>query len=318
MTPALSQRIRGWLRSANTLRRHGRPEIMLSFLGGLGDDLLCTAPIHEWLQRGVRNLWFVSRYPSLHRFDSRVHVFPEDPAIFSLARRLGSAPRFLSYSTFDPATDRDTPLTRHMIVEMCARAGLSGTVALRPSLSLTKDELATAAFAENTIVVQAAGLDAAVPMGNKQWPPERMQHLVTALAASHTILQIGSSRDPSLVGARDLRGKTSLRETAALLARARLFVGLVGFPMHLARAVDCPSVVIFGGREPPSFTGYVCNQNLAHTPACSPCWQRNRCDHSRICLSDISTDSALTAIHAALAGSRGPLATETAEVTPFV
>ncbi len=45
--------------------RLGRPDVSLGFLGGIGDDLLCTAPIEEWLRRGARRVWFFTRHPEL-------------------------------------------------------------------------------------------------------------------------------------------------------------------------------------------------------------------------------------------------------------
>ena len=56
-------------------------------------------------------------------------------------------------------------------------------------------------------------------------------------------------RYPPLKGALDLRGKTGLREAAAILSNSLVFIGQVGFLMHLARAVDCRSVIVYGGQR---------------------------------------------------------------------
>ena len=45
---------------------------------------------------------------------------------------------------------------------------------------------------------------------------ERFQEVCSALSAHHTVVQIGSRKDPRLEGARDLRGQTTLRESAAI------------------------------------------------------------------------------------------------------
>jgi ADP-heptose:LPS heptosyltransferase len=42
----------------------------------------------------------------------------------------------------------------------------------------------------------------------------------------------------------------SLLDLAELLARARLFVGADSGPLHLASAVACPSVALFGPKDP--------------------------------------------------------------------
>ena len=44
----------------------------------------------------------------------------------------------------------------------------------------------------------------------------------------------------------DIGGLLSLRELAALTARARLFVGVDSAPMHIAAAMRTPAVALFG------------------------------------------------------------------------
>lgn len=293
---------------AETLRL-GRPDVALGFLGGLGDDLLCTAAIREHQRRGARRIWFFSRHPQMYRAEPGLQFVPEDGRYLRLAQALGRPMRSLSYSVYDTQSDRDTACQEHVIAIMCRQAGLQGKIQLRPSLAIGNDELERVDAYSDAIVIQSGCLSAAVPMANKQWPPSRMQTVARALAKNHRLVQIGSPADVPLEEATDLRGRTSLRETAAILARARLFVGLVGFQMHLARAVDCPAVIVYGGREHPEFTGYVCNWHATRQPSCSPCWQRNRCAHANVCLTDISAEEVLALVGQALSAPRGPLAT---------
>jgi ADP-heptose:LPS heptosyltransferase len=92
-------------------------------------------------------------------------------------------------------------------------------------------------------------------------------------------------------------------------------VGTVGLLMHLARAVECPSVIIFGGREAPWQSGYVCNFNIYSEMPCAPCWRSNTCDFNRQCMSNISADDVVSAIRQMLDRPRSPLAVETVEIT---
>ena len=46
--------------------------------------------------------------------------------------------------------------------------------------------------------------------------------------------------------AANLSGQLSLKELAALTARARVFIGVDSAPMHIAAAVGTPAVAIFG------------------------------------------------------------------------
>jgi ADP-heptose:LPS heptosyltransferase len=118
------------------------------------------------------------------------------------------------------------------------------------------------------VVIQSSGLIARYPIRNKNWYAEGYQGVVSALRDRYDFVQVGSAGDPLLDGALDLRGKTSLRETAAVLAGSLAFVGQVGFLMHLARAVDCRSVIVYGGRETPAQSGTPCNENLySRSPA---------------------------------------------------
>jgi ADP-heptose:LPS heptosyltransferase len=66
--------------------------------------------------------------------------------------------------------------------------------------------------------------------------------------------------------------------------------------MHLARAVDTRSVIIYGGREKAWQSGYPCNENIETNPDCSPCWQNNHCDYDRTCLKEISVKDVLEAV----------------------
>ncbi len=84
--------------------------------------------------------------------------------------------------------------------------------------------------------------------------------------------------------------------------------------MHLARAVDCPAVIIYGGRETPALTGYPCNINLTRTPACSPCWQRSLCNYGRICMEALPATEAIAALNSVLARAREPLSVATVDL----
>ena len=306
-------RLYAW--SVGQIARRGRPDVSLGFLGGIGDDLLCTAPIEEWLRRGARRVWFFTRHPDLYpHFDHRVRLLPEDARLRRIAWRLGRPMRGLGYTSHDAASDREIPVARHLIAEMCRLAGVTGRVRLRPHLRLSPAEESAAKRWNGFIAVQSSALAAALPMVNKEWRIDRLQQVVDDFAGDWRFVQIGSTGDPPIRGAEDLRGRTPLRETAILLAGARIFIGLEGFLMHLARAVECPAVIVYGGRVPPEITGYPCNRNLAHRPDCAPCWQYNRCDFGHTCMETIGAAEAAAAVRDLLASPRGPLAEEEAVI----
>jgi ADP-heptose:LPS heptosyltransferase len=187
------------------------------------------------------------------------------------------------------------PLKEHFLASMCRTAGITGEVALRPYIFLRPDELAVGRLFDRQIVIQSAGLGSTTPMKNKEWYPERFQEVANRLQSRTTLIQLGTPLDPPLKGAVDLRGKTDLRKAAAILANSLVFVGQVGFLMHLARAVDCRSAIVYGGRETPDKTGYIANKNLVGSTPCSPCWEENKCDYDRECMKMISVETVLSA-----------------------
>ena len=93
----------------------------------------------------------------------------------------------------------------------------------------------------------------------KCWPPEKMAALIDRLQARGSRVVLTGAPDPAETQmiddiqkrlaqpvAANFAGALSLKELAALTARARLFVGVDSAPMHIAAAVGTPAVAIFG------------------------------------------------------------------------
>ncbi len=303
----------GWVRQV--ARERGRPGAFFHFGHSPGDDLLCTAVLREYAQRGGRDAWMMSDHPGLFENNPDVaQIVPVQSDFWDYALVRGLPFRRLRYVENTPDGKGNVPPKRHIIAELCASAGLRGKVALRPWLALTEEEKARVQWAAPMVAIQSSGLAGKVPMLNKQWLPERFQQVVDALRGEIAFVQVGSASDPLLEGARDLRGQTGIRETAAVLANCRLFVGNVGFLMHLARAVECPSVIVYGGREAPWQSGYSCNANLYSPVPCAPCWLFNDCDYEHRCMTMIGAGQVAAAIREALDRPRGPLAVDEHEL----
>jgi len=303
-----------------------RPKVLLYFGFAAGDDLLCTAVLRELRRRDRGGLLMVSDHRELFIGNSDpayvrplwARYYPDGStvAICRLFVRIwGGEFTRLEYAPPNGADGR-TPPSRHIIAVMCAKAGITGPVSIRPYLTLTEDERSSGAWASGRIVIQSGAMNARHPARNKQWYPERFQGVVNALCEEVEFIQLGSDDDPPLRHARDLRGATTMRESAAVLYHARLQVGLEGFLMHLARAVECPSVIVFGGRVAPHQIGYICNFNLYSAVPCAPCWRTNICDFDRQCMREISVADVVSAIRQMLDKPRSPLAVETVEIAP--
>jgi heptosyltransferase-3 len=92
----------------------------------------------------------------------------------------------------------------------------------------------------------------------KCWPPDRVATLCDALVAGGMPVALVSGPDPvekrllAEVTSRlkapvpTIPGTLSLKALAALIARARLYVGMDSAPMHIAAAVGTPTVALFG------------------------------------------------------------------------
>lgn len=94
----------------------------------------------------------------------------------------------------------------------------------------------------------------------KAWPPDRFAVLADRLFdRGFRVGLIGTEKDRPIGEAIkraaishpiSFMGKTTLLELAALMKRSKLFIGNDGGPMHLAAAVGCPIVGLFGPTDP--------------------------------------------------------------------
>ncbi|MBI4405990.1 MAG: glycosyltransferase family 9 protein [Deltaproteobacteria bacterium] len=87
------------------------------------------------------------------------------------------------------------------------------------------------------------------PERGKNWPIEKWLELITALQPAYftNVVEVGlkpivSARKGSYVT--DLTGRLSIMETAEVIRRAALFVGIDSGPAHLANSVGTPAVIV--------------------------------------------------------------------------
>jgi ADP-heptose:LPS heptosyltransferase len=97
----------------------------------------------------------------------------------------------------------------------------------------------------------------------KRWPAEFFGELAAMLAARGMApVVLGAAAEAPLAAAiiarcptaLDLTGRTALPDLFGLAARAALAVGNDTGPMHIAAAMGCPSVVLFGPESDPGLT----------------------------------------------------------------
>ncbi len=307
--------------AASAILRHGWPDVMLQFGGGIGDELLLTTVSHELKRRNPSaKIWQVSHSAELLYNNPDYHtVFTWDQRLMRYAFLLNTRRKKLSYAKERIPRKEEIPPVEHILAVLCRQAGIKGSIELRPYLFLKEDEIRKGRLHGEQIVVQCIG-EQSYPtvMLNKLWSVEKFQYVVDILngrgGTTTRIVQIGGGGDPLLQGVTDLRGRTTLRESAALLHEAQCFVGTVGLGMHLARAVGCRSVIIYGGREHSWQSGYTCNENLDSMVECAPCWLWNDCDYERKCMTMISANHVISAVERITKRLHTPLETDTAVI----
>lgn len=246
MSPGLLQaayRRLYWLpRDYLALRRAGWPDWVVYFGGtGFGDDLLLTAVLHELRRRHSGRLAVISRLTEIFAHSPDVDVvLDNDWPVLSAQLRRGRPGVHPQYFRGVAPPDIDLAPPGHFIAEMCRQIGLSGEVTLRPRLFLQPAELARGrrtAGALPQVAIQCMSAASVNAAPNKVWPTARYQKLVDQTRHRFAFVQLGSPQDPPLNGALDLRGRTTIRESAAILACSAATVCYVGFLMLHARAV---------------------------------------------------------------------------------
>lgn len=145
----------------------------------------------------------------------------------------------------------------------------------------------------------------------KMWLEERWVGVVQALSQDYDIVHLGAEDEPQLPGVTRFAGRLTMRESAAVLACAKMHLGVVSFLMHVASGLNIPAVIIYGGRETPDNSGYSGNVNLYSKTECSPCWLHDShgetCPYEMICMQWITESDVLRAI-GQLSAKSSPLA----------
>lgn len=153
----------------------------------------------------------------------------------------------------------------------------------------------------------------------KIWPMERYAEVVRNIRSSTgaAVLLIGGKEERALAekiiklsgaDAVNMAGDLSLRQLAALIKRASLFIGNDAGPMHIAAALGVKVIAIFGRNIPgvspirwrPWGEGHVI---FHETPGCDPCGD-TACRFDYRCLKNVTAKAVSEAAKAALSGRK--------------
>jgi len=135
----------------------------------------------------------------------------------------------------------------------------------------------------------------------KRWPPESFAAVADTAAAElgAKVVIVGSGKEESIGDevvramrspSLNLCGKTSLGEAAAVIRQCSAFVTNDSGLMHLAAALDVPTVAVFGSTDPVA-TGPRSKKArvVRHPMSCSPCLKPD-CSQGCRCLKSIQPE----------------------------
>jgi 3-deoxy-D-manno-octulosonic-acid transferase/heptosyltransferase-1 len=163
--------------------------------------------------------------------------------------------------------------------------------------------------------VRISRLIAVNPMARwetKLWDPEKFSRLSDRLIkeSSCDIIFTGSQKDRRVIDgmmasmdekALNLSGLTNLKELAYLYSKSRLLISTDTGPMHMAAAMGCPVVALFGPTAPRRTGPYGNGHRVIRSgESCSPCFKK-RCDHPK-CMVNITVEKVFSAVNDLLSG----------------
>lgn len=143
--------------------------------------------------------------------------------------------------------------------------------------------------------------------GLKTWPLSRFKKVLEALLTEYSseILLVGDNRERVLAGSLtesdpnrviNVAGKLSLRETAALIARAGLLLSNDSALMHIGFELNRPVAAVFGPTNPNKYGRTGKNFRIIREPvSCSPC-EKPSCRFERqACFEDLNPEKVIQA-----------------------
>jgi len=307
--------------------RRGRPEAHLSWVVEPPSAPVLAA--HPWLDEVIvfQRRQGVRAVPPLVRRlrGERYHVALDlgRGAKSALIARASGAPVRLGFARADAREGSWLLATQHLPAQGPERSKLEQFLSFGDALGLpavpvefgltpTAEEAAQAdaLLAGLPRPVVAACIGSSCPA--RRWIPERTASALDALLRRLRGggLLLGTSADAAFAAdvvrasrgpVRDLVGRTSLRQLAALLGRCALAFGPDSGALHLAAAMGTPVVSLWGATSAARSTPFGWERLAVQgVSPCAPCFLRD-CPIGRLCMHTITVDMVLEKAAQALA-----------------
>lgn len=257
--------------------------------------------------KGILKLLSLSRRLRELQFDLAVVLHPNSlrsaliPCLARIPERIGTRISGRGIFLTNSVSDRDDIHEVERYLRVLELIGISNP---EPKLEfwhkmedrLTVERiLAEYGIYDSDIVV---GVNPGTTWETKRWPLERFAEVINAILRKFNarVVLTGSPAEKPL-GDRlkeltskefvNLIGKTDLRQLGALIERMSLYLTCDSGPMHIAAAVNTPTIALFGPTSPvrhsPYGDGHVVIQKQIE---CNPCYERT-CHRNYECMKAI-------------------------------
>jgi ADP-heptose:LPS heptosyltransferase len=152
----------------------------------------------------------------------------------------------------------------HQVAEAAHSVGVPGPIDLRTEICIPPQTAVPPEIAATIVFHNDPAISAA-----KAWPWELAERFVRRIGPGQVLLLGGPG--PPIAGTLDLRGKTTLAEAAALIARARCYVGIDSGLIWIAGSLQVPTVGLYGTRYIPAYRAiFPCNPRAIYLQAEGP------------------------------------------------
>jgi 3-deoxy-D-manno-octulosonic-acid transferase/heptosyltransferase-1 len=195
---------------------------------------------------------------------------------------------------------------RYLAVAMylkCDDAPWTGVIPINPVDREAVDQLLVKRGLQDRDVI---AINPITRWSTKLWDLERFVLLADGIKNKWTcdVIFTGSTGDRDAIEtitkamerkAHNLAGETNLKELAYLYSKCDLLITTDSGPMHMAAAMGCPTVALFGPTAPwrtgPYGNGHIV---IRDETTCSPCFKK-RCNHMT-CMKNITVERVLEAV----------------------
>jgi len=252
---------------------------------GLGGYLMWTAVARELCDKlpgEIKVLPFEGQAPAYMKI-IKSEIFENNPNFFQgdMSENITVFPVQLN----NPNTNyckQDTPIKavhrhdKHVITQICETYGIKNPK-LKCDLFLTDQETSVGKEIKKklgrfVVIEPNSKLNYTV---NREYPFAKWQSIVDQLKDEIDFVQVGLE-NKCLNNVIDMRGKTTFREAAGIIANAELLVASEGGLTHCANAVGTKAVVIITGYQSPDMICYPENINI-NIASHGPCGMKIQC-----------------------------------------